>query len=449
MPRIYQEKEHQHPKPELVSKGVKRVRTSKEVFFLLKGRTSFLLAMIPRLALLFLLYSSVSARSEQRLPMASPCEVGMSAQKLRKIDEIVRRKFIDGKQLAGATVIVARRGKVVHFETYGMRDLSRRKPMTPDTIVRMYSMTKPIVSVAAMILVEEGNLGLDKPISEYVPKVNAMRVGNAPAEKEITLRDILRHTAGFPNNATVDRLYRQAGLPSLANSTLREMTERLNHIPLRSEPGTEWHYSFGTDALAHLVEVGSGQNIDTFLQQRIFKPLGMTDTAFYCPARKWERFSLIYGRNLEPVSASQPGTSGPFSFRSPPRFLSGGGGLVSTGIDYMRFCLMLSGMGELEGVRLLDPGTVAEMTRNQLPPSAYPITRSPNGRGFGLGFAVRVEKIESEPSSIGEYEWLGGAGTEFWISPRDQLAVVTLSQASPMRDLGATVKPLVYQALEQ
>ena len=405
--------------------------------------------MILRLAFIFLLCGSASIRSEQRLPLSPPAEVGMSAEKLRKIDEVVRRKFIEGGKLAGATVIVARRGKVVHFETYGMRDLSRRKPMTPDTIVRIYSMTKAIVSVAAMILVEEGKLGLDTPISKYVPKINSMKVGTNPARKEITLRDILRHTAGFPNNATVDRLYRQAGLPSLADSTLREMTERLNHIPLRSEPGTEWHYSFGTDALAHLVEIGSGQNIDTFLQQRIFKPLGMTDTSFYCPARKWERFSLIYGRNLEPVSASQPGTSGPFSFRSPPRFLSGGGGLVSTGIDYMRFCLMLSGMGELEGVRLLDPGTVAEMTRNQLPDAAYPISRPPRGRGFGLGFAVRVEKIESEPSSIGEYEWLGGAGTEFWISPRDQLAVVTLSQASPMRDLGATVKPLVYQALER
>ena len=405
--------------------------------------------MILRLAFIFLLCGSASIRSEQRLPLSSPADVGMSAEKLRKIDEVVRKKFIEGGQLAGATVIVARRGKVVHFETYGMRDLSRRKPMTPDTIVRMYSMTKAIVSVAAMILVEEGKLALDTPISKYVPKVNAMKVGTIPAEKEITLRDILRHTAGFPNNVTVDRLYRQAGLPSLANSTLREMTERLNHIPLRSEPGTEWHYSFGTDALAHFVEVGSGQSIDAFLEERIFKPLKMTDTAFYCPTSKWERFALLYGRNLEPVAASQPGTSGPFTFEIAPKFLSGGGGLVSTGIDYIRFCLMLSGMGQLEGARLLKEKTIAEMTRNQLPDAAYPISRPPRGRGFGLGFAVRVEKIESEPSSIGEYEWLGGAGTEFWISPKDQLAVVTLSQASPMRDLGATVKPLVYQALEQ
>ena len=386
---------------------------------------------------LILFFCTDPGAADQGLPFASPAEVGMSAEKLGNIDEIVARKFIEGGQLAGASVLVARRGKVIHFGTYGMRDRARNKPMERDTIVRMYSMTKAVISVAAMILVEEGNLELDAPISKYVPKANAMKVGTAPAMNEMTVRDILRHTAGFPNNVTVDRLYRRVGLPTLADSTLR------------SEPGTKWYYSFETDALAHLVEVGSGQTIDVFLEQRIFKPLGMVDTAFYCPQDKWERFSLVYGRNLEPVSAPQPGTSGPFTFEKPPKFLSGGGGLVSTGIDYMRFCLMLSGMGQLDGVRLLKAGTVQEMTRNQLPDSAYPISRPPGGRGFGLGFAVRVEKIDSELSSIGEYEWLGGAGTEFWISPRDELVVITLSQALPMRDLGATVKPLVYSAIKE
>lgn len=398
---------------------------------------------------LLLFFCTDPGAADQRLPFATPAEVGMSAEKLGKIDEIVARKFIEGGQLAGASVLVARRGKVIHFGTCGMRDRARNRPMERDTIVRMYSMTKAVISVAAMILVEEGKLALEAPISKYVPKVNAMKVGTIPAENEMTVRDILRHTAGFPNNVTVDRLYRRAGLPALADSTLQEMTERLNSIPLRSEPATKWYYSFGTDALAHLVEVGSGQTIDVFLKQRIFKPLGMVDTAFYCPQDKWERFSLVYGRNLEPVSAPQPGTSGPFTFEKPPKFLSGGGGLVSTGIDYMRFCLMLSGMGQFDGVRLLKAGTVQEMTRNQLPDSAYPISRPPGGRGFGLGFAVRVEKIDSEPSSIGEYEWLGGAGTEFWISPRDELVVITLSQALPMRDLGATVKPLVYSAIKE
>ena len=401
-------------------------------------RTFLLLAIVPTLT---------PGLPAQRLPLAAPAEVGMSAAALEKINEVVNRKFIAGKQLAGASVLVARRGRVVHFGTYGMRDLHSREPMEEDSIVRIYSMTKAVISVAAMILVEEGKLELDAPISKYVPGVNAMKVGSSPAKNEMTIRDILRHTAGFPNNVTVDRLYRNAGLPSLAESTLREMTERLNHIPLRSEPGTSWHYSFGTDVLAHLVEVGSGQTIDTFLAKRIFKPLRMLDTAFYCPPEKRNRFSQVYGRDLQPVAAPQPGTSGSFSFEKAPRFLSGGGGLVSTGIDYMRFCLMLSGLGELDNVQILREGTVQEMTRNQLPPSAYPISRPPGGRGFGLGFAVRVEKIPSDPSSIGEYEWLGGAGTEFWISPRDELAVVTLSQALPMRDLGATVKPLVYAAL--
>ena len=405
--------------------------------------------MTLRLLPLVLCCCALSAGAAPRLPMASPDEVGMSADKLGKIDEVVTRKFIKGGQLAGASVIVARRGKVIHFGTYGMRDRARNRSMERDTIVRMYSMTKAVISVAAMILVEEGKLALDAPISKYVPQVNAMKVGTTPAQDEMTVRDILRHTAGFPNNVTVDRLYRRAGFPSLADSTLREMTERLNNIPLRSEPGTKWHYSFGTDALAYLVEVGSGNTIDVFLEERIFKPLGMIDTAFYCPKDKWERFSLAYDRNLNPVTAPQPGTSGPFSFEKPPKFLSGGGGLVSTGIDYMRFCLMLSGMGKFDGARILKRKTVQEMTSNQLPDSAYPISRPPKGRGFGLGFAVRVEKIDSEPSSIGEYEWLGGAGTEFWISPRDELVVITLSQALPMRDLGATVKPLVYSAIKE
>lgn len=405
--------------------------------------------MTSRLIPLLLLLCPAISRSELRLPAASPAAVGMSVEKLREIDKVVRNKFIANKQLAGASVIVARRGKTVHFGTYGMRDRARQKPMKQDTIVRIYSMTKAVISVAAMILVEEGKLELDAPLSKYVPAANAMKVGNSPTMKEMTIRDILRHTAGFPDNNTVDRLYRDAGLPSLANSTLRGMTERLNSIPLRSEPGTQWHYSFGTDALAHLVEVASGKPIDSFLRKRIFEPLGMVDTGFHCPKEKLERFSLVYNRDLNPVSPPQPGTSGPFSFEKPPKFLSGGGGLVSTGIDYMRFCLMLSGMGQFEGVRILKPETVRDMTRNQLPGSAYPISYPPGGRGFGLGFAVRVEKSESEPSSIGEYGWLGGAGTEFWISPRDELAVVTLSQALPMRNLGATVKPLVYASINR
>ena len=204
---------------------------------------------------LLLFFCTDPGAADQRLPFATPAEVGMSAEKLGKIDEIVARKFIEGGQLAGASVLVARRGKVIHFGTYGMRDRARNRPMERDTIVRMYSMTKAVISVAAMILVEEGKLALEAPISKYVPKVNAMKVGTIPAENEMTVRDILRHTAGFPNNVTVDRLCRRAGLPALADSTLQEMTERLNSIPLRSEPATKWYYSFGTDALAHLVEV--------------------------------------------------------------------------------------------------------------------------------------------------------------------------------------------------
>ena len=382
----------------------------------------------------------------QDLPLAAPQEVGLSAEGLAKIDAEVQ-KFLDKKQLAGAITIVARHGKVAHFKAHGLMDIAAKKPMRKDTIFRIYSMTKAIISVAAMILEEEGKLKLDAPVSKYLPGTRGMKFRGAVAKPEMTVRDLLRHTSGLPNNSTVDRTMRQAGLPPLADSSLKEMTERLTTVPLIYPPGKGWHYSFAADLLARLVEAVSGQRLDGFLAERIFKPLRMKDTGFHVPEEKLDRFAVVYGNGLRVTSAPQPGTSGPFSFREMPKFLSGGGGLVSTATDYMRFCLMLSGKGEFDGVRLLKAETVAEMTRDQLPPGVGEISRRPRGRGFGLGFAVRIRKIDSEPSSIGEYEWLGGAGTEFWLSPREDLVVITLSQQLPMRQLGQAIKPIVYGAV--
>ena len=390
--------------------------------------------------------SNVAAQS---LPTAKPEQVGMSAEKLMQIDSTVQ-KFIDDRQLAGAVTIVARRGKVVHFEKYGMRDIEANQPMERDTLFRIYSMTKAVVSVAAMMLYEEGKLEIDAPASKYIPALGRMKVGDGQkSEREITVRDLLRHTSGLPNNVTVDRTFRNAGLPPLSESTLAEMMDRLDVVPLIYQPGKDWHYSFAADVVARLVEVASSQLIDEFLSERIFQPLGMKDTAFYVPPEKHDRFAVVYGDDLEIVQAQQPGTTGPFTFEEPPKFLSGGGGLLSTAADYMRFCLMLSGKGEFDGKRLLKEQTVEMMIRNQLPEGVGPISRRPEGRGFGLGFAVRIEKIDSEPSSLGEYEWLGGAGTEFWLSPRDELAVITLSQSLPMRQLGRAIKPIVYDAILQ
>ncbi|MEM7231547.1 MAG: serine hydrolase domain-containing protein [Planctomycetota bacterium] len=380
------------------------------------------------------------------LPTASPSDVGVSPEKLSRIDDVIQ-SFLDKRELAGAVTIVARKGKVIHFRAQGLQDIAAKKPMRKDTIFRMYSMTKAVVSVAAMRLVEQGKLELDVPASKYVPALGRMKFRGKKPDREMTLRDLLRHTAGCPNNVSTDRALKKAGHPSLADSTLEEMMNRLDSVPLAYPPGRGWIYSFAADVVARLVEIGHGTTVDRALSELIFKPLGMVDTAFYVPKEKWGRFVTAYGNGLKPVLGPQPGTTGPFTFAEPPKFLSGGGGLVSTAADYMRFCLLLTGKGEFDGTRLLKKETVEMMTRNQIPEGVGEITRRPEGRGFGLGFAVRIRKTDVSP--LGEYEWLGGLGTEFFISPKHELAVITLSNQSPMRQIKRVVRPVVYEAIEK
>jgi CubicO group peptidase (beta-lactamase class C family) len=401
---------------------------------------------------------------------AAPHELGLSAERLKQISPTVQ-KFIDEEQLAGAVTIVARRGKIAHFKAYGMMELEAQRPMQKDTIFRIYSMSKPFAAVGAMMLLEEGKITLDAPAAEYLPELDGLKVTEdadteevtlVAAERELTVRDLLRHTSGLPGSnrymdgkTAVDKRYRKAGLHRLSECNLQEMVERLGTIPLLYQPGTKWHYSIAADVSGRLIEVVSGQSFDAFLSERIFQPLGMADTSFYVPAEKMDRFAGIYGPKptggLMRIDAPEGGTGNlsKTSFIKPPKFLSAGGGLVSTATDYMRFCLMLSNKGTLAGKRLLKAETVEIMIRNQLPLNLLPISREPAGRGFGLGFAVRVEKIDSEPSSVGEYEWLGGAGTEFFLSPRDEMAVVTLSQQLPMCQLGRTLKPIIYGAIDE
>ena len=380
----------------------------------------------------------------QSLPLANPVEVGMSADGLSRIDQVIQ-DFIGKKELAGAVTIVARRGKVVQFKSYGMRDIAAQREMRKDTIFRIYSMTKAVVSVAAMRLVEEGILELDVPASKYVPALGRMKFKGKDPQREMTLRDLLRHTAGLPNNVNTDRALRRAGHPSLAESTLEEMMNRLDSVPLIYEPGKDWYYSFAADVVARLVEIGAKKPLDQALSELVLEPLGMVDTGFHVPKEKWDRFAVAYGNRLKPIIAPQPGTSGPFTFEKPPKFLSGGGGLVSTASDYMRFCLMLTSGGEYGGKRLLKEETVKMMLSDQLPEGVGEISRPPKGRGFGLGFAVRIRKTDS--SAIGESEWLGGLGTEFFLSPDHELAVITLSNQSPMRQIKRMVRPVVYDAI--
>ena len=390
----------------------------------------------------FLIFGLLNVRADE-LPKALPEDVSMSSEELKKVDRVIQ-KFIDDKELAGAVTIIARKGKVIHFSAQGMQNISAAKKMDKDSIFRIYSMTKAVVSVAAMRLVEQGKLKLDVPASTYIPSIAKMKLNGKIPNREMTLRDLLSHSSGLPNNVSTDRALRAVGHPSLAESNLEEIMGRLESVPLKYEPGKGWYYSFAADVVGRLVEIGSGLQLDKALRDLIFDPLGMKDTGFYVPKEKWHRFVTPYGNGLKEITAPQPGTSGPFTFEKAPKFLSGGGGLVSTAADYMRFCLMLTGKGKFQDNRLLSAKTVSEMFRDQLPEGVGEITRAPKGRGFGLGFAVRVRKIDSSP--LGECEWLGGLGTEFFISPKDDLAVITLSNQSPMKQIKSKVRPFVYSA---
>ncbi len=394
-----------------------------------------------------------------QLPMARPDSVGMDAKKLEDAREAVQ-KLIDDKQVAGAILLVARHGKVVELDALGYQDADAGKPMKTDTIVRIYSMSKPITTVAAMMLVEEGKLQLDDPVSKYLHEFKALRVHTGKgdetveAKREVTVRDLMRHTAGLTygvfGNSPVDQLYKKNRILD-PGDTLEDMVKKLGKIPLQYQPGTRWHYSVAVDVLGRLVEVASGKPFDEFLAERIFKPLDMKDTAFYVPADKLDRFAASNGpgeggkfKVTEPVAKSR--------FRNKPKLLSGGGGLTSTAHDYYRFCQMMLNGGELDGKRLLKKETVAEMTRNQLPEEAMKAKNNGSadvGDGFGLGFGVRVGKDNPATGSmVGEYSWGGAASTHFWIAPRQDLIVIALEQYMPFNNrLAQTVKPIVYQAI--
>jgi CubicO group peptidase (beta-lactamase class C family) len=359
--------------------------------------------------------------------------------------------------------MVSRRGKVVYFEAVGNRDVEADKPMERDTICRFYSMAKPITSVAVMMLVEAGKLRLEDAVSKHVPELKGLNVFVKSGEdgpeledvkREITVRDLLTHTSGLTygyfGTTYVDQLYRTAKVLDYQRS-VKEMIGKLQKLPLLYQPGTKWTYSVSVDVLGHLVEVVSGKRLDAFLQQRVFGPLDMHDSGFYVPKEKLDRFAKTYGPTLTAgLTALDNRETNRFS--APPVLVSGGGGLVSTARDYMRFCQMLLGKGELDGMRLLRRETVEMMTSNQLPEALLPISFGPvkrEGLGFGLGVSVRMAEAESAPGGrVGEYGWGGAACTHFWISPRDELIVVVLAQYMPFSlQLENAVKPIVYGAL--
>jgi len=381
------------------------------------------------------------------LPITSPEDVGISSEKLAQTKPALQA-LIDNDKITGASVIVARKGKIVLFENFGMMDRDAKKPMQPDTIFRIYSMTKPITSVAAMMLYEQGKLKLDDPVSKYIPKFKSLKVyaesgKHEDQTREMSVRDLFRHTSGltygFFGNTPVDKMYMAKSVLD-RDSSLQDMIDKLSEIPLLHQPGTKWHYSVSTDVLGYLVQEISGQSLDKFFKKRIFKLLDMKDTAFRVARKKADRFAACYGPKLSGGLrvVDEPAKS---QYLKKPSLFSGGGGLVSTARDYMRFCQMLLNKGQLDGKRLLRPETVEMMTSNQLPDS---VNRG-QGQGFGLGFSVR---LRDDKFPKGEYGWGGAASTHFWISPRDELLVIALSQYMPYSArLENAVKPIIYDSI--
>lgn len=366
---------------------------------------------------------------------------GFDPARLARIGAVMQRGVADGT-LPGALTLIARHGQIVHFEAHGMRDRERQLPMTKDTLFRIFSMTKPITSVATMMLYEEGRFDLEDRVAEYLPEFANVQVAIDPEKNDkplktrkpsrpITIHDLLRHTAGltygFFGDTAVDREYRKSGILA-PGKTNAELVTALSALPLQYDPGTRWHYSTGVDVLGRLVEVVSGQTLGQFFEQRIFKPLAMNDTFFHVPSDKVDRLSAIYtetdgGLQAAPASETERYTG------TNTKLESGGGGLVSTASDYLRFCEMLRRGGELDGKRVLAPRTVALMTQDHLP-----IAGPMPGFGFGLGFGVITDPYKlGVPASKGTYTWGGAAGTSFWIDPVEDLIGIYMVQIRPQQ----------------
>ena len=373
--------------------------------------------------------------------------VGLSSARLKHVDSWMKG-WVDSGRLAGASVLVSRRGQIAYENVYGLADLERGTAMSPDTIVRIYSMTKPLASTALMMLYEEGRFQLDDPIHAVLPYFRTMHVyagegrDPVPAVRAITYRDLLTHTSGltygFMNATPVDAMYRDQGVDfQVSDASLGEVVEKAAGLPLLAQPGAAWNYSIATDVVGHLVAELSGKPFATFLQERVLDPLGMQDTAFSVAEGKRARFAANYmkGEDGRAKLLDDPATS---KFIQPRKIASGGGGLTGTARDYMRFCHMMLNKGTLDGERLLGRKTVELMTMNHLGGDMASMGTARfsesnyNGIGFGLGFSVMLDPAAAHiVGTPGEFAWGGAASTAFWIDPKEELAVVFLTQLTP------------------
>jgi CubicO group peptidase (beta-lactamase class C family) len=404
------------------------------------------------------------------VPEVQPQEVGLDPERLKRLDAVLDAYVENGRQV-GSMVVITRGGKIAHVSQRGHRDAEAGLPVDPDTIWRIYSMTKPITSVAALMLFEEGAISLMDPVSKFIPSFGDLRVYRkgmalapvtAPASEEMLVWHLLTHTAGltyaFQFANPVDEAYRLAGFGADLRQEydLAGACDRWAALPLLFEPGAEWNYSHATDVVGRIIEVVSGQSLDEFFATRIFEPLGMNDAGFVVPESEQHRLAALYAH--DPQTAKSVPNPGPEPITAErPKLLAGGHGCVASANDYHRFTQMLLRRGELDGVRLLAPRTVDLMTSNHLPGNA---TLTEFGRplldlvinegyGFGLGVSPMVDPIAAKTlSTAGEYRWEGAAGTAFWVDPSEELTVMFFTQAlfGP-DDLMVALRPLVYQAL--
>lgn len=401
----------------------------------------------------------------QDLTSAKPESVGLSSDRLERIATVVKHD-IDDKRIAGAVTLVVRHGKVAWFKAQGMSDREAAKPMPNDAMFRICSMTKPITSVAVMMLYEEGKFLLEDPVSKYLPEFKSPKVlvkpakgepYSIPATKEITIRDLLRHTSGitYQWNDDLGPMYEKANVASgllQYDGTIRDSVKQLAALPLLFNPGDKFEYSLGIDVLGRLVEVVSGKPLDDFFRTRIFEPLGMKDTYFFPPENKLDLLATAYtyypdkGLNRFPDTPIREGSfaySADYPSRGPKKLFSGGAGLVSTAMDYARFCQMMLNDGKVGNTRLLSRKSVELMTHDQL-------GKISQDMGFGIGFGVDGAKSPlSELGSVGSYGWGGFFYTEFSIDPKEEMIVIFMAQLHPTGDLtlNRQVHELAYQAI--
>jgi CubicO group peptidase (beta-lactamase class C family) len=398
---------------------------------------------------------------------------GMSSELLARIDRFIAAKYLDTGKLPCARTLVWRRGQLVHSSTLGMADVERGETLREDSIFRIYSMTKPITSIAFMMLVEEGLVALDDPVHRYIPEWRGLGVYEAgvpgawqtrPLDQPMRCIDLIRHTSGltygFQNRTNVDAAYRAAKVGDFdTEGGLEAMVAQLAGLPLEFSPGTAWNYSVSTDVLGYLVEKISGQPLGRFFTERIFGPLKMDDTAFFVPEDKQGRFTACYAREPSGKVVLQDDAKASIYLSDPP-LKSGGGGLVGTAADYLRFARMLLNGGELDGARIISPKTLKLMTLNHLPGAKELVESSRSlfseavfeGLGFGLGFAMTVDLARTKtPGSLGEYFWGGMASTAFWVDPVEDIAVVFMTQLMPSNSypIRRELRTLVYSAVTE